>query len=67
MARVLSLGEKVSVPFGTFTQCLETEEWSPLEPGVREHKYYARGLGLVLERTIAGGTEEMVLAKVIEP
>jgi hypothetical protein len=65
MARVLSVSEAASVPFGAFTQCLETEEWSPLEPGARERKYYARGVGMVLQRTVAGGNEEMVLVKVI--
>jgi hypothetical protein len=65
MARVLSLGESVSVPGGSFTRCLETEEWSPLEPGAREHKYYAPGVGMVLQRTVAGGSEELVLVKVL--
>jgi hypothetical protein len=67
MARVLSLDEKVSVPCGEFANCVETEEWSPLEPGVKEHKYYARDVGMVLQRTVAGGNEEMVLVKVIAP
>ncbi len=29
--------------------CLITKEFSPLEPGVVEHKYYAPGIGLILE------------------
>lgn len=66
-ARVLSLDETVTVPYGVFTGCLETEEWSPLEPGVREHKYYGRGIGLLLARTVAGGNEELVLVKVLAP
>ena len=36
---------------------LLTEEWTPLEPGVRDHKLYVRGTGTVLERTVRGGDE----------
>ncbi|HKP18789.1 MAG TPA: hypothetical protein VJT84_09930 [Gaiellaceae bacterium] len=34
-----------------------TEEWTPLEPGVLDHKLYLRGVGTVLERTVKGGDE----------
>jgi hypothetical protein len=36
---------------------LLTEEWTPLEPGVLDHKVYVRGTGTVLERTVKGGDE----------
>ncbi len=36
---------------------LLTEEWTPLEPGVLDHKLYVRGVGTVLERTVKGGDE----------
>jgi hypothetical protein len=36
---------------------LLTEEWTPLEPGVLDHKLYVRGTGTVLERTVKGGDE----------
>jgi hypothetical protein len=48
MARVLKLNASASVPYGDYEDCLETKEWTPLEPGVAEHKYYAPGVGLVL-------------------
>jgi len=48
MARVRSLSESVVVPYGSFSGCLETLEWSPLDKGVREFKFYAPGVGLVL-------------------
>lgn len=38
-----------------------TEEWTPLEPGVIDHKHYRRGVGTVLEETVKGGTERNVL------
>jgi hypothetical protein len=52
------------VPYGTFTNCLRTREFTALEPGVTELKYYARGLGLVLTETVEGGNEREVLLKV---
>lgn len=48
MAKVLRLNARVSVPSGDFTNCLLTKEWSRLEPGFVEHKFYALGVGLVL-------------------
>lgn len=49
IARVVALGQTVHVPAGTFTGCVKTEEWSPLSPGNTEFKYFAPGIGLVLE------------------
>jgi len=48
MARVFRLNASVSVPYGDFGNCLETKEWTPLEPGHVEQKFYAPGVGLVL-------------------
>lgn len=48
-ARIVSLNETVSVPYGTFRRCLQTFDDTPLNPAAREFKYYARGIGLVLE------------------
>jgi hypothetical protein len=54
-ATVLSLTATASVPAGRFSNCLKTADFSPLEPGALEHKYYARGIGLVLEEKPATG------------
>lgn len=48
-ARVLAVGEGVTVPAGAFTDCVRTADWNHLEPGPLEHKSYCRGVGLVLE------------------
>lgn len=55
MARVLSLSATADVAYGAFTGCLKTEEWTPLEPGAREAKFYCPGVGLVLELEAKGG------------
>jgi major membrane immunogen (membrane-anchored lipoprotein) len=60
-AKVISIDESVKVPAGSFDGCLETEDTTPLEPDVVEHKFYARGVGPVL-RTSEGSDsrEELV-------
>jgi len=61
-AVVLSLDEKVEVPLRRYDAVLMTKDHTPLEPDVLEHKFYARGVGLVLALAISGGTgrEELV-------
>jgi hypothetical protein len=44
-ARVLSFDASVTVPYGSFDEVLETREWTPLQPGFSEKKYYVRGVG----------------------
>ena len=55
--QVLRLDAAVKVPFIATKRALLTKEWTPLEPGVIDHKYYARGIGTVLERTAKGPLE----------
>jgi hypothetical protein len=52
---ILSLDERVEVPFGSFDHVLMTKDTTPLEPKVLEHKFYARGVGPVLAVSISGG------------
>jgi uncharacterized membrane protein YkoI len=50
MADVLAFGERVQVPYGSFTDCLKTRDWTPLEPDADEYKYYSPEVGgVVLE------------------
>jgi hypothetical protein len=46
---ILATDEMVDVPWGTFSGCLKTADTTPLEPDVYEEKYYAPGIGAVLE------------------
>jgi hypothetical protein len=46
---------------GVFGNALLTEEWTPLEPRVLDHKLYVRGVGTVLERSVKGGDELLAL------
>ena len=47
-ARVLSLDMRAEVPAGSFDQLLTTQDSTPLEPKLLEHKFYAPGVGPVL-------------------
>lgn len=65
--RVLSLKESVSVPYGEFEDCLKTADWTPIEPGNRAFKYYARGIGMVLEIIPRDGRARVELTAVTQP
>jgi hypothetical protein len=64
MARVIAKKASVVVPYGTFAHALVTSEWTPLEKGVVEHKYYVRGVGNVRTIMVKGGSEEERLISV---
>jgi len=59
--RVLDLHAGVHVPYTSSRNALLTKEWTPLEPGVVDHKFYVRGIGTVLEQTVKGGDERLEL------
>jgi hypothetical protein len=59
--QVLQLDASVRVPAVTSTHALLTKEWTPLEPGVLDHKVYVRGIGTVLEEAVKGGNERLQL------
>jgi hypothetical protein len=60
----LSLSATARVPYTSSKHALLTKEWTPLEPGVVDHKLYVRGIGLVEEETVKGGNERDVLTAV---
>lgn len=51
-ARILSLNGVLTTPGGRFTSVLRVEESTPLEPGHREAKLYAPGVGLVQDASL---------------
>ncbi len=54
--RVVSLEAAVVTPAGSYEDALEIEDTTPLAPGLVVHRAFARGVGLVAERDVAGGT-----------
>lgn len=67
MAMVINLNKTVEIDYGTFEGCLETMEWTPLEPGEREHKFYKKDVGLLMELQPKGGRITIELVDVDEP
>jgi hypothetical protein len=67
MATVLSLDASRTVPYGNFDNLLKTRDFSPLEPSVVEHKFYAVGIGSVLEKSVKGPRERLALVRVVRP
>jgi hypothetical protein len=52
--RILSLATSISTPAVSSKNAMLTEETTPLEPGVVDHKYYVQGIGTVKEQQVAG-------------
>ncbi len=61
MGKVLQLNASVTLGMenmladDSYSGCLKTKEWSPLERGAVEHKYYCPYVGLVLVNELMGG------------
>lgn len=63
-SEVLSVTASISTEYGDFTECVKTKDWTDLEPGIAEHKYYANGIGLVYEIKVEGGTGSIELVAI---
>ena len=66
-AEVLSLDEWTEVPAGAYEHLLMTKDFTPLQPEVLEHKFYARDVGPVLVLSVAGGTGREELTELKRP
>jgi hypothetical protein len=64
MAQVIGFEDGVCVRYGCFDNVLVTKEWTPLEHGVVENKYYAPGVGLIYSEMVKGGDEFSELVRV---
>jgi len=64
LARVLALDGSTTVPYGRFTSCLVTREWTRLDPGIVENKLYARTIGMVQAVTVKGGADHSELVSI---
>lgn len=59
--KIIAVDQSITVPAGSFTGCIRTEDWVGLDPGApREHKTYCPQVGQVLE-TGADGSEPIEL------
>jgi hypothetical protein len=51
-AQHTALGLEIEVPAGTFRNCVEVTETSPLEPGEESLKVYCPGVGMVIDEEL---------------
>jgi hypothetical protein len=64
MAQVIGFVDSFCVSYGCFDNVLVTKEWTPLEKGVVENKYYAKGIGFIFGVIVKGGDEQSELVRV---
>jgi hypothetical protein len=60
-AEIIHLDALAKVPYGRFDHALQTRNFSGIEPDVIEEKIYAKGVGVVLEITVSGGSDRAEL------
>jgi hypothetical protein len=63
-ARVVSTNGTAKVASGSYKDLVITDDFTKLEPDLVENKYYARGIGVVLELDIQLGGERLELVKI---
>jgi hypothetical protein len=66
MAEVLSIDEQLTVAHGSYDGVLKTKDWNPLEPGITEHKYYAKDVGTIFEEVVEGETGHLELLEMAQ-
>jgi len=64
MAQVIGFEDSFCVPYDCFDNVLVTKEWSPLDRGVVENKYYAEGIGFISAVMVKGGEENTELVRI---
>ena len=67
VARTVAVNQTVAVPAGTFNNAFETKDYTAMEPGKSEHKYYVPGIGNVLSANLASGEREELVSYVPGP
>jgi uncharacterized protein YjiK len=56
MGQVVDILESLATGIGVFNNVIKVKEWTELEPGLEEYKYYAPNVGLILEEVVKGGS-----------
>jgi hypothetical protein len=56
--------KKSAYPYGCFTNVLKTKDFTPLDPDILEHKFYAQGIGHIKTVQVKGGSAEERLVQI---
>jgi hypothetical protein len=68
MGQIIEVGVDVTVPAGSYTDCIVTKDWSALHPDEDiEHKVFCRGVGNVKAEIVMGGSGLEVLTDATLP
>lgn len=62
--KVLNFLSSVYTDFNDYEDCLKTKEWTALDSGAVEHKFYCYGVGLVFIEELHGKTVDVQLVDV---
>ncbi|MEA2360755.1 MAG: hypothetical protein QOI62_4015 [Solirubrobacteraceae bacterium] len=65
-ARVYRLGQPLCIPLRCFAGVLETDEWTPAEPGAHQRKFYARGVGTIRVGAVGDREDEILVLDRVE-
>ena len=65
-ASIIGTDALAEVPYGRFEHCVQTRNFSGIEPDVIEEKLYDEGVGVVLELTVSGGSDRAELLSYTE-
>lgn len=58
MAEVQAIGSSAITPLASYSNCVQSYDFTPLDAAAKERKYYASGVGLVLAVNILTGERE---------
>jgi hypothetical protein len=64
-AQVVDRGLDITVPYGAFHDCIKTVEWTRLEPGIKEAKFYCPRVGFVKAVDVQGPETRLVLKHIV--
>jgi hypothetical protein len=64
---VTSRQAHVATLYVTTSSALRTKEFTPLEPGIFDGKFYVYGIGNVAEQSLTGPNEALQLVEVLAP
>jgi len=64
-AQVVDRGLDITVPYGSFHDCIKTVEWTRLEPGIKEAKFYCPRVGFVKAVDVQGPETRLVLKHIV--
>jgi hypothetical protein len=63
-ASILSVNDRVCVPYGCYSDVLKTEDFNLLEPEILENKFYAPSIGNIKTVMVKGGSEVETLVQI---